>query len=106
MTKPIDTSAGNVKVRDMTARETSEERMELERLRGELAYRDEQLAQRDRTIHELNREIHRLKDLRRILNSRTGRLAEKEREVSELKRTIARRNQRLSEMEHPAGEVR
>lgn len=81
----------------MTVREANEERMELERLRRELASRDEQLAQRDRTIHELNREIHHLEDLRRILDSRTERLAEKEREVSELKRTIARRNQRLAE---------
>ncbi len=80
----------------MTVREANEERMELERLRRELASRDEQLAQRDRTIHELSRKLRTLEDLRRVLDSRTARLAEREREVSELKRTIARRNQRLA----------
>lgn len=81
----------------MTFREVNEERMELERLRQELDFRDEQLAQRDRTIHRLNREIQTSENLRRVLESRTVQLAEKEREVSELKRAIARRNQRLAE---------
>lgn len=82
------------------------EHMELEKLRQELASRNEQLAQRDSTIHELCRKLRPLEDLQRALDSRTNQLAEKEREVSELKRTIARRNRRLAKMKPPAGEMR